>query len=1331
MALSWYDQLAELLSSAREQTRKAIHEYTPVGLAVQGHEKLASQLPNPEDLAVASPTGESQPDSTLAVAAAAGFAKEAIHQMGLQVEDPVNLGLAALPHGSIPARLALGVVSAPALWEGGKETIAGIKEGDYARAGMGTASVGPALAGLVGAVSPHPAPVGSVGRFRAEEKPFELPKSEPLNPVETPFAPPDEPQFRPEAARTGSAKWWNEDRQKRYDRAVANVKFLEDNPDHSIPPQEVARYKKDLEDQTLMRRAAHGEAPLVDWNPRDNTWKFNGPIETIGRFDNFGGDTEYLRRLGHELQNPTIPSDRPLPASAFFGSDARPRLKSEILAEIDQRLKEAGPEEQATSPDQIPVRRLPKRKGPAPLPKWMEAEAHVRANPAWKTFSDWYRRVSNVNKAKILGQPEDVLPPKDIVSNQVQSVDKTPFRGANFTPGAFARNWTRRITSLSGTRENPQLKFRIESQGHDINILAFMRDMVRDIHKYPNWAEYIGGDTQKLGEELLRRMIWTNAHEIVHSTGVGHPLVDSNTKGVYDFEKQNYNKSWLEGPHTEMDVAHGDHRMYTVMRHAIDAYKGGELDSLIEEARPHLDSWRRLFTEADEISRRPAEAPPVVPPVGNERPVPPPGRPPGNGGGGVPPGGVPGSPGTGGGGPRPPIEGEGPGSNGPPPQPPTGPPFRPSDGPKKIDWGALPGHGIKEWINKRRAALTHGRASRFEFQDIQNEGMDWIAKFEAGQKPKGWERVKALFDKLVAEEQRYGVPIKERANYMYHLWKESPETVRRTYRRLGIRPSFVNARIHETYQEGIKAGLTPKYDNPVDIIAERVRQHKKLIADKGLYNTLRAGRLIKPINKAPQDWIPVRNFPFHRYTVGKSEHVQVWSAPPMVADRLNRYLDPSPHDGFLRKGVQLFTDVKNVVMSAGLPGRAFNAHGINIARRIAGIQDTTAKSFWKSIAEPLELLKKDEASIGKPGPWTKSLDTEASLRKMAFWQEHGATFSIEDHPFKVVEGDVVPKQVKGFWEQVREARDAGKSTIGRNYGGLRKMHELLFEDPLFQGYLPFKKLSFLEEQFTKLKESGLSEKEAAQVAAHQGNVIFGGMNWEGEGGLKGDPQFRMFLRLAFNAPDWAETNLRIGKGAIDWMRNPRDPRTQLYKNIIRNTAMMYVVLRGASQITSRDKQPTERHFQLPLGKASSGRTRYLKPMGTAEDWVRLPYEIIARLAEGDLSGASRVAAARLHPMTQGIVNVVTNRNYWGRPLTGKELPILTQAGRLAHEVTDVAAPSYVKAPVAALAGEAGPEEVLMKSVESPVAYARPDSVGSPHGRGRVFSRRFQRTRNSR
>lgn len=953
-----------------------------------------------------------------------------------------------------------------------------------------------------------------------------------------------------------------------------------------------------------------------------------------------------------------------------------------------------------------------------------KAAEFLKGTPEWNEFSDWYREALDLSKKTILGLPGDVLPPDTHMGGVAQSVANTPFLGANFTPGRYASNQLR-FRDPNAVRKIPY------SEGIAINPMPHMRDLAEDAIQFPHYADILA-DPQKRAEELLRRFIHAGTHELIHSAGVRHPAWEHSWRGgrTPGFEGKNdvvnqlshdYTNKFLNDPSANQILGPtGDVRFGKMMRAALKNYEAGAFDGIMEKARPHAKRWFDTFDRAYEITGGRETPTGAVPPRRIKVTGATPGGPPGSGGAGVGAGGLSGGTGPAGGGPT--VAGGGPGGVAPPPIPPPTPPI-PPEGFGKKDYKKLPGHTIQDFINKRSAAFIHGRQARFDFKDLLDKDMDWIRKFEeeGPQSVPGGDRVKALFDSLRAEEIRYGVPVKERPNYIYHIWEQSPDEVRRAFRRLGVRPGFTQERIFDTYEMGKKAGLTPKYTNPTDIIAERVRQHKKLIADVGLYNTLRANKFIKPINKAPKGWVEVRNFPFHRYTTGKYEHIQPWAAPLEIAQKLNRYLDSpisSPIRDFWQKAAAISTDIKNVVMSSGIPGTRFNMHGFNVARRIAATRDTTMGSLMKAVEMPFRLLETGK----KEAKWV-----EGHLKDAARFTEAGMRFDIEDHPFRIVEGQTVPREKQGFWQSVREARDQRKSTISKAYGGLRKMHELLFEDPLFQKSLPAWKLQFAIEEEKRLLAHGIEPKEATKVAAHNANNIFGGINWVEEGR---DPQFQTFLRLALNAPDWAETNLRIGKGAIKGIFNPRDPRFKVYRNVVRNAAVYYLLTNAITRIFSKGEYPAERHFQIRAGKSAAGRTRFLKGAGTAEDWVRLPYEVTAKLAKGDLSGVSDVVRARLHPMTQGLLNVVTNRNYWGRPLTGEKIPVLSQIGRMAKEVTDVAAPAYVAAPVAALAGQAGPEEAIVKAVEAPIAYARPDT-GTGGGHRRLFSRYTRPLRKSR
>lgn len=1098
--------------------------------------------------------------------------------------------------------------------------------------------------------------------------------------------------------------WWTARRQKEYDQAVEDIEFIKQNPNALLKGEDV-RYQRRFEEMERLRKAAYGEGPLLDWNERDSTWQFNGPVTKISSWDN--PTLAQLDRLGRELQNPKIPSDRLLDAQPFFGSDAHPRTKRQILEEVDRRIQEVSARSRKqelvgvrVAKGQRPLVRVDKPavrdvlRDPAdaldPVRKQRtQAAADLLNNsPHWASFEGWARFVHDQARRLIIGS-------SNLPRGAAQRVEAAPFEGGYISPTRRQTSlgyseYTQKVDPVTGARKFVGSNVRI-------NPLAHVQGILSDLIDYPSFQDVLQ-DAQKLAEELLRRVIYTVSHEASHTTGLGHPLKDMGGEKVFNSESMRYQKGALDpGP---SKTAAEDAQFERVVHDVLEGYTKGTFDQMMESAKPHAQQWYDLFKQADEIQRGRAEATPAVPTGQPRKPGAVAGRAPTGGGQGVPGGGLPGGAG------------------------PRGPIITPRPRKQRIDWSSLPSHGIKEWINARSAAVIHGRDARFRFKGLANETMDWIKRYEAGDTTVPmYTEYKKLMDNLLAEEKRVGVPVKERPNYVYHLWKENPDTVRRTFRRLGIRPDFTNQRIHDTYEAGIKAGLTPKYDNPLDILAERVRRHKKLVADKKFYNLLRAKKVIKPANKAPNDWVEIRHFPFHRYTTGSLEHIQVWKATPNVALAINRYLDSpisSPFRDFWQRAAAVATDIKNVVMSSGVPGTAFNMHGFNIARRIAATRDTTTASLMKAVEMPFRLLGTQE-KLGK--------FVEDKLDEAARFVEAGMRFDIEDHPFRLVEGEVVPPKKLGFWEAVKEERARRKTFVSKTYGGLRKMHEILFEDPLFQKALPSWKLQFAIENEARFIKDGVPKAEATKLAAHQANEVFGGINWVEEGR---DPQFQTFLRLAMNAPDWAETNLRIAKGSLAWMRHPKDPKFRVYRNIVRNAAVYYLITNALSRVFSGENQkhPAERHFQLRAGKVPSGRTRYVKGAGTAEDWVRLPYEVIAKLAKGDLSGATDVMSARLHPMTQGLMNVVRNRNYYGRPIFGEDLTLMQQLGRGAKELTDVAAPAYVKAPVAALAGEAGVEEALMKSVEAPVAYARPEGPGrrsSTQGRSGRRSRR-SRTR---
>ncbi len=144
----------------------------------------------------------------------------------------------------------------------------------------------------------------------------------------------------------------------------------------------------------------------------------------------------------------------------------------------------------------------------------------------------------------------------------------------------------------------------------------------------------------------------------------------------------------------------------------------------------------------------------------------------------------------------------------------------------------------------------------------------------------------------------------------------------------------------KNYQEGIEAGLTPRFSKLSDLIGSYESRVNKSLADRKFFIRLKEDNLILPQSKAPTDWVTLDpdRFPRLSFTTDQGKYTGIYKAPEDLAKMINNYLaDPSTSPNVVLKGLNTIANwissVKNRVLSFGVPGTAVNAHGFNILAR--------------------------------------------------------------------------------------------------------------------------------------------------------------------------------------------------------------------------------------------------------------------------------------------------------------------------------------------------------------------------------------------------------------
>jgi len=596
------------------------------------------------------------------------------------------------------------------------------------------------------------------------------------------------------------------------------------------------------------------------------------------------------------------------------------------------------------------------------------------------------------------------------------------------------------------------------------------------------------------------------------------------------------------------------------------------------------------------------------------------------------------------------------------------------------------------WVNNVKSVKVEGILKGKEFKDLDELGIQGIHAFQSGSRSGRLKDVGAYFDQKFKQLKDAGVRVNYRENYLPQIWDEDPAKIKEVYRRLGLRPSFTLDRVFEDYTAGMNAGLKPKFQNIGELIQWYERKANKAVADRQFYDLAKKNEWIKPQGKGGPDWkiLDQNHFPSIRVKSKRSGDVRVlpMTAPPELHRLLKNYLD---EPGELMQWIADKASLsKNLALSAGIPYTAVNAHGFNILARTVIGNPAQAFTAGKYILNPKSAGKVLDEML-PTAPWAV---------------KRGLTLTTEGYEL----GDKGSTQLAGKILQK----------------ALKKSGEM-FEDPLFQNVLPALKLKHFNDLVGDMVKGGMDREMAGTNAAKFTNDLYGGINWEAMGRSK---DLQNLGRMMILAPDWLETNVRIGGGMGKALLNPKNPQSKLYNRAARNLIAAYVganVINFAASGHLMMDNAAGHSLDIELGESESGKVRHFRPFGTAADFLRLPFDIASATLkhspggkwQPDFGTTSQTLKNRMSIPASAAFNLTSKRDRFGRPILGKDdygrpLPASKQVGGALGEITSTFTPPYVKSGIDYAQGEIGGEEALMGTIESPVRYSsKPRGTGRP------------------
>jgi hypothetical protein len=539
----------------------------------------------------------------------------------------------------------------------------------------------------------------------------------------------------------------------------------------------------------------------------------------------------------------------------------------------------------------------------------------------------------------------------------------------------------------------------------------------------------------------------------------------------------------------------------------------------------------------------------------------------------------------------------------------------------------------KDWVNQRKATFIQGLIKFKEFEDLAKLGRQGIIAFQKGETGKRFADVKKYFDEKYSLLKSKNVQLGYLDNYLPQLWADSAETVAETFtkpqgRRLTQQPEFTLSRVIEDYQTGIEGGLTPRYENIAQLIQWYEQTANKALADRDFFAKLISNGYIAPGGKAPSSWVDLStNFPKYKVRVGTDKEIfQNYKASPELARVINNYLDIG-RDDFLAKTANYLSDIKQRMLTFGLANTGVNAHGLNIL-----VRNTLFSG------NPLAGFVQGAYFLANPKAAQRYID--ANLNKMDFAIKAGLNVSAKDL------ADLTANKPDQYFNTKTLLQDKA-SKFGEKWNEW-------FEKPLFNQIIPAIKTDKFYQVYDDLKVN-LPEKEAARKAAEIVNGVFGGINVEQLGRSK---ETQDMVRLLLLAPDWFATNFAEIPYGIYKSVTDRTGAYKAYGTFARNMIFAYVSANVHNKLLSGhymyENEPGQK-FNIDTGMYDpTGKKVYVNLFGTAADFVRLPFDVVTGIYDGDYTVPQRIIRNRLSPGLGTAVSFLTNVDYAGRPLIGTD-----------------------------------------------------------------------------
>lgn len=458
------------------------------------------------------------------------------------------------------------------------------------------------------------------------------------------------------------------------------------------------------------------------------------------------------------------------------------------------------------------------------------------------------------------------------------------------------------------------------------------------------------------------------------------------------------------------------------------------------------------------------------------------------------------------------------------------------------------------------------------------------------------------FDQIRSEAVADGLPIGYIDNYLTHYWEQPPDQVQAVINGLRKSGAFQKERVFLTYEEGINAGLTPRFKNPTQILGHYVRQVENIRNNLKLVKQLESNGYI--ISGDERKLVQgVREIAIPGFS-GKF-------AKPEVARVIEGLFEPKEADKIIGTLAKISGKIQDVTLSGGIPGTPFNAFSVagNLQKQfLSGRFSGPLKSFARAFS---------------PGETTK------------YFQENIP----------------VIREIQGAGYSLPTTLNYSK-LIGDEAGGISKVWDATVSDPTFKRFIPMLQIDLYKEVKDKALKAGLSNDQALEKAL---TVL---KNFEGMSDMYSratqDPNARAVTQALFFAPKFRQAILGIWASSIKALKNPSALENQYNVRFLAGSILTYAAMNAANAYFNNGKMMWENgknkedKLIIPDGQGGEIGVPFLSSLGT------IPRGIARqgmKILKGDISGAATDAGQTyLSSGIKPIADVMANQDYFGKKI---------------------------------------------------------------------------------